>query len=143
LGEVLSKKSLDKAIEKGKGLADEWCGAWCKPIHVILAEFGTPAILASDSTATEAEIRAVITCAHNIIHKITESPRKSALTGRSRIVMAASALYLASVLTKHKVCQRDLAHYFNVTDPAISETYRVIVKALNLDVSKGVGNFVC
>lgn len=112
-------------IEKGRQLSDEWCGPWCKPIHILIGERGKGQLT-----------KDIVDCAQGMIHELVRTDKKAALTSRSPVTMAAASCYLSGYIIANKetqgkrggqfarFCQirktqREIAHIFDLTETTV------------------------
>jgi hypothetical protein len=130
----MSKAEVESAIRRGVSLSDEWCGPWCKPIHVLIRELGAR-MLASrvpDVTQEQFQMRLheaqEIEVAHSFIHQIVCSSSKAALTGKSRLSMAAAALFLANQVLSSEKDSRSLGRFTEHQFAALSGITEVTLR---------------
>jgi transcription initiation factor TFIIB len=61
--------------------------------------------------------------------------RRSLITGRDPRGLAAAAIYIASILTDHRVTQRDIAMAAGVTEVTVRNRYKELVNKLNITMA--------
>jgi transcription initiation factor TFIIB len=66
---------------------------------------------------------------------LTYAKKQFAVTGKAPKGMAAAALYIASIMTKQKITQRDIAKASGVTEVTVRNRYKQLKHDLNISVN--------
>lgn len=118
-------------IKEGIQTSDEWCGLWCKPIHLLINAAPIDREEVSWDGTSLSDIRQE---ANGLIHELVRSNRKAMCTSHSRTSMAAGALYIAGIMKDRRLSQQELGDTFGIHPRTVRVAYMKLVEALNLEL---------